>query len=82
MKKTALLLLIQILSFSTLSAQTASQTIRGTVTDRNSGQPVAYATVVVMDRQLALGTTTDSLGRFSLRRVPVGRHDIEVSCLG
>lgn len=82
MKKTALLLLIQILFFSTLSAQTASQTIRGTVTDRDSGQPVAYATVVVMDWQPALGTTTDSLGRFSLRRVPVGRHDVEVSCLG
>ena len=82
MKKTALLLLIQILFFPTLSAQTASQTIRGTVTDRNSGQPVAYATVVVMDRQRALGTTTDSLGRFSLRQVPVGRHDVEVNCLG
>lgn len=82
MKKTALLLLIQILFFPTLSAQTASQTIRGTVTDWNSGQPVAYATVVVMDRQRALGTTTDSLGRFSLRQVPVGRHDVEVNCLG
>ena len=28
------------------------------------------------------GTTTDSLGRFLLAEVPVGRHDLEVSCLG
>lgn len=82
MKRQLLLLLVFLSTCATLSAQTASQTIRGTVTDRNSGQPVAYATVVVMDRQPAFGTTTDSLGRFSLRRVPVGRHDVEVSCLG
>lgn len=37
---------------------------------------------MVIDRQPALGTTTDSLGRFSLRQVPVGRHDVEVNCLG
>ena len=82
MKKTFLLLLLQILFFPTLFAQSASQTIRGTVTDRNSGQPVAYATVVVVDLQPTFGTTTDSLGRFSLNRVPVGRHDVEVNCLG
>lgn len=82
MKKTALLLVVSLTVLTTTFAQTASQTIRGTVSDRNSGHPVAYATVVVTDLQPTFGTTTDSLGRFSLRRVPVGRHDVEVSCLG
>ena len=82
MKKTLLLLLANLLLFSTLSAQTASQTIRGIVVEKNSGHSVPYATVVVADLQPTAGTTGDSLGRFSLRQVPVGRHDVEVNCLG
>lgn len=82
MKKTLLLLLANLLLFSTLSAQTASQTIRGIVVEKNSGHSVPYATVVVADLQPTAGTTGDSLGRFVLRRVPVGRHDLQVSCLG
>lgn len=82
MKKALLLLLANLLLFSTLSAQTASQTIRGIVVEKNSGHSVPYATVVVADLQPTAGTTGDSLGRFVLRRVPVGRHDLQVSCLG
>lgn len=82
MKRLLLLFPVFLSICATLSAQTVSQTIRGTVTDRDSGHPVAYATVVVADMQPPVGATTDSLGRFVLRRVPVGRHDVAVSCLG
>ena len=82
MKRLLLLFPVFLSICATLSAQTVSQTIRGTVTDRDSGHPVAYATVVVADMQPPVGATTDSLGRFVLRRGPVGRHDVAVSCLG
>ena len=41
-------------------------TLRGTVTDRYSGQPVAGANVILGD----LRTTTDSNGQYTLRGVP------------
>ncbi len=82
MKKTVLLFVVSLTVLSASFAQTASQTVRGTVSDRNSGRPVPYATVVVPGLQPSVGTTADSLGRFRLQRVPVGRHDVEVSCLG
>ena len=82
MKKSSLLLLVFLSTCAALSAQPALQTVRGVISDRNSGRTVPYATVVVPGLQPSVGTTADSLGRFRLQRVPVGRHDVEVSCLG
>ena len=84
MKNSLLLLLANTLFLFPLSAQTASQNIRGVVVERGSGAPVPYAAVVLAAAGTGAGpgTTTDSLGRFLLAEVPVGRHDLEVSCLG
>lgn len=60
----------------------SAQTLRGAVSERSGGRPVPYATVVLAGVQPAVGTVTDSLGRFALTGVPVGRCDVEVSCLG
>lgn len=62
------------------SAQTF-QTVRGTVCESATGAPIEFATVMVADAELPIGTTTDSIGGFSMK-VPVGRHDIQVSYLG
>ena len=82
MRKSALLFLAFLSFFTGAHARTPSQTIRGVVCERNGGRPVPYATVVVADLLPTIGATTDSLGRFSLLRVPVGRHDVVASCLG
>lgn len=58
-----------------------TQTIRGTVTDAASGASVPYATVVVNDLP-DKGAMTDSLGRFVLERIPLGRHSLRASSLG
>lgn len=58
-----------------------TQTVRGVVTDAASGYPVPFATVVVTDLS-ATGTVADSLGRFTLEGLPLGRHDLQASSLG
>ncbi len=63
-----------------LSAQTL-QTVRGTVFENATGAPLEYATVTVADTKPLIGATTDSIGSFTLK-VPVGRHNIQVSYLG
>lgn len=81
MKKICIVLLANLLFPNFLYGQTV-QCVRGVVTGKNSGSPIAYAAVVLPDVSPSCGVTTDSLGRFSLSGVPVGRHDISVSCLG
>ena len=63
-----------------LSAQTL-QTVRGIVLENATGAPLEYATVTVADTKPLIGATTDSIGSFTLK-VPVGRHNIQVSYLG
>lgn len=57
------------------------QTIRGVVVDGDSKYPIPYATVRLSDKE-GMGTTTDSLGRFTIPQVPVGRHTIEAAFMG
>ena len=62
--------------------QTFSQTIRGTVTDAHSSEPLIGATAVIVDSEPLIGSVTDASGRFRLEDVPVGRHSIVVSYVG
>src|SRR5687767_11904861 len=64
----------------TLIAQQPSQTIRGTVIDHASGNPLAHANIVILNANL--GTFADSLGNFVLSAIRVGRYDIQVSMTG
>ncbi len=71
---------ILLLLSAPLFAQQPTQTIHGNVIDEASNVPLAYATVVLQNT--TIGTTTDSLGNFTLTNVPIGRYDIVVSYLG
>lgn len=61
--------------------QKLTQTIRGVVTDSKTNAPIEYATVVLV-KAGAYGATTDSLGRFRIDNVPVGRYSIQCSYVG
>ncbi len=61
-------------------AQSLTQTLRGKVTDADSGQPLAGATVQIIENQF--GTVTDSAGNYCLSNVPVGRYQVQVSFVG
>ncbi len=59
-----------------------TQPIRGTVVDDASNVPLPFASVVVLNTDPLLGTTTDLSGAFEIPNVPVGRYDIQVSFVG
>ncbi|MCD7900159.1 MAG: TonB-dependent receptor [Bacteroides sp.] len=57
-----------------------TQTIRGTVIDRSSGEPIPYTTVILDNT--TNGTSTGDAGTFTLTNVPIGRHSVTVSFIG
>ena len=61
----------------------AQGTIKGTVTDSKSGEAMAFVNVVVKqgDRQVT-GAQTDFDGMYTVKALPVGKYDVEVSFVG
>ena len=60
----------------------SQQTIRGTVTDAQTLQPLVGATVLLLGSDPVVGTLTDDEGRFRLEAVPVGRQGIQITYVG
>lgn len=58
-----------------------TQTIRGVVVNSKTNFPIEFASVSFLNN-LNLGTMTDSLGRFNIRNVPIGRYDLRISFVG
>jgi len=79
MKKLFVLLLLTI-HFAVFSQNT--QTVRGIVTDVDTKMPLPGATVVILNTNPVVGTTTNVDGKFKLENIPVGRVDIKVSFMG
>lgn len=55
-------------------------TIRGTVVEESTGDPLPGANVIVVG--MSLGTATDLNGEFTLRFVPVGKNVLRISYVG
>lgn len=58
-----------------------TQTIRGVVIDAKTHAPVEYASVILLEEP-SLGASTDSLGRFRISNVPIGRYNVQASFMG
>lgn len=67
-------------SIGLLPAQTATQMLRGTVTDKESSIPLPGVRVLVLGT--TQGAMTDDRGNFSIPNVEVGRHDVQASMIG
>ena len=83
--KYRLLLVLTFLYAVTTTAQRANitQTIRGTVIDRESNAPLYGVNVAVYAAdKLERGVATDDKGYFRIEKVPVGRVTVQVSYLG
>jgi len=65
-----------------LSAQVLTQTIRGTVIDKVSQTTLPGASVVLINSNQLIGTTTDLDGNFKLLQIPVGTHTLRISFVG
>lgn len=72
--------LLFLLFSASLWGQTYTETIRGKVIDGDTGSPLIGASVLLLETDL--GSSTDSLGKFVLTGVPVGRYQAQVSYLG
>lgn len=81
MEAAIILSIIIFISVST-SAQPISQTIKGSVTDKDSRIPLPGAMVMIIDSDPVIGTVADQDGKFILKDVPVGRYSLRVSFVG
>ncbi|RJP61804.1 MAG: TonB-dependent receptor [Ignavibacteriales bacterium] len=74
-----ILLILQIITYtSTFAARNGS--IRGTITDAQSGDALPYANVVVMGT--SYGDAADASGNYSISNIPPGNYTIRASYLG
>jgi hypothetical protein len=64
------------------SAQTLTQTIRGTVIDKVSKTTLPGASIVLLNSDPLVGTTSDLDGNFKLTQIPIGTHAIKISFVG
>ena len=74
-------LLITFLVFNTSYGQ-IYQSIRGTVIDKETKDPLVESTITVFHNSGELGTLSGSNGKFELKEVPVGRIGIVVQMVG
>ncbi len=65
-----------------VAGQNLTQTIRGTVSDKDSKTPLFGANVIIQDVDPPLGTSTDENGNFRIVKVPIGRQRIRISYIG
>lgn len=79
MKKLTVIILVLIVSKA--NAQ-LTQTIRGTVLDKNLLTPLIGANVLIAGSNPLMGAVTDENGNFKIEKVPIGRVDIKTSYLG
>lgn len=77
-----LLLPVLVVWSNTLSAQSATQTIRGQIMDAQSKFPLAGVNVVVLNTDPLIGTATDTEGYYTLNKVPIGRQALQISFMG
>jgi hypothetical protein len=59
-----------------------TQIIRGTIRDKVTQSPLPGATVVLLDTDPKIGTTTDVNGEFTLPDIPLGRVHLQISFIG
>lgn len=58
------------------------QTIRGTVTDKNSKIPLTGVNIILLNTNPLIGTTTNEKGEFKIPDVQIGKYNISFSFIG
>ncbi len=79
--KTIIIIILVTLT-SVINAQNLTQTVKGTITDVDTKTPLPGATVVLLNADPIVGTTTDFDGNFKIENVPVGRQSFKFSFMG
>jgi hypothetical protein len=79
---TIILVIILFLAGNAVKAQELTQTIKGTVIDKQSQFELPGVNIVVVGSDPIIGGATGIDGKFRLENVPIGRHTIQVSFMG
>lgn len=79
-----LLLLAIILALQINAQENAvlTQTVRGTITDKVSGEPLIGAVISVLHTEPILASASDMDGQFRISHVPVGRRSFQIFMMG
>ena len=80
--KRLLIILTVIIYALTSNAVETSQTIRGTILDKDSKIPIIGATVIIVGSDPLIGTVTDLDGNFRLENINLGRQSLKISFVG
>ncbi|HAL50889.1 MAG TPA: TonB-dependent receptor [Sphingobacterium sp.] len=62
--------------------QVVTETVKGTVIDKNTRLPLTGATIVISSSDGTKSVSTDTQGIFRLQQVPVGRQQLQVRMAG
>lgn len=83
LRKLLLTLVIAIGSVFSILAQSGSGSIKGTITDDENGEAIPFANVALKNGEsIIMGATTDFDGKYTLKPIPPGTYDVEVSFVG
>jgi len=82
MKKHFSILLLSLVAYTFAMAQKPTQSVHGIVTDKESESPLPGVTVMILNIDTLIGTTTDVNGRYVLHNIPVGRVSLQFSFMG
>ncbi|MGZ5304727.1 MAG: TonB-dependent receptor, partial [Bacteroidia bacterium] len=80
--KTLLVFILFLFSVNRSIGQALTQTIRGTVVDKQSQSPLFGANIIILNTEPLKGTKTDENGKFRLEGSPIGRQQVKVSYIG
>lgn len=65
-----------------IGQNTGGQTIRGTVSDKQSQTTLPGANVILLNTNPAIGTSSDMDGKFKLSNLAPGRYDLKIFLIG
>jgi hypothetical protein len=63
-------------------AQNLTQVIRGKVVDIDSKSPLVGVALVIEGTNPPVGAITDAEGNFQFSELPIGRYNIDITCMG
>ena len=82
MKRLVIFSILLLALTNIIGAQKYTQIVRGKVIDKETQQPIAYATITLQTNGKMPGTISDDAGNYHIENVPIGRATIQVSFVG
>ncbi|MBI5540211.1 MAG: TonB-dependent receptor [Bacteroidia bacterium] len=80
--KRLLIIILVVITFNFESVAQLTQTIKGTVVDKDSKTKLIGVNIIVKNTNPILGCNSDINGSFRIEKVPVGHHTLVVTYIG